>query len=369
MFQSEKRFQDEIQNNQSLQKDICSILNIDFDKSSFVREDRFINNIVADFSIFENGKVRAIMECKGGNINITDFVRGIGQIFQYEYFAEERLSSKEYEFVEFNNFHSVYIFPDSVLRNNDFNVGLFKYPKSKKILEVNSNNLAIRLIDESELERLKESKLNNLKVISQYYIRDNRLFEIYFLLRILMIYKLKNKKVHRNTMWDKGGILQKLQTINNKNWKNAFISLSSLGFIDNKNYPTQSGSSFANMSFEIFAVMIFNSYLMPYYNLIFQALNTNSNVGNKELCSIIKDIYKTKSDILFLTQSNGRYISSWLNIARDDYAILKFETRSKIKEIIFNPFQANKESFVEHIKKYSKINEYKERFEKVCDEI
>lgn len=101
------------------------------------------------------------MECKGGNIGVNEYVRGIGQIFQYEYFAEQKLSIRGHEFVEMPKFSSVYIFPDSVLRNNDFNIGLFKYPRSKKILEVNSSNLAVRLINENELDRLKTSKIEN----------------------------------------------------------------------------------------------------------------------------------------------------------------------------------------------------------------
>ncbi|GHP70140.1 hypothetical protein JP0048_01200 [Helicobacter pylori] len=39
-----------------------------------------------DFTLFERNKVRAIIECKGGAIGVSDHVRGIGQIFQYEYF-------------------------------------------------------------------------------------------------------------------------------------------------------------------------------------------------------------------------------------------------------------------------------------------
>ncbi|MWV62691.1 hypothetical protein DCO58_02810 [Helicobacter saguini] len=110
MFENEKDLQNEIQTNTSLQKDICSLLDIDFDKCKFVGEDSYINRITADFSIFENGKIKAIMECKGGKINVTDYIRGIGQIFQYEYFAEQKLSGKKYEFVEMSDFSSVYIF-------------------------------------------------------------------------------------------------------------------------------------------------------------------------------------------------------------------------------------------------------------------
>ncbi len=40
---------------------------------------------------------------------------------------ENNLSLKSYGFCQ--NFNSVLVFPESVLKNNDFNVGLFKYPK------------------------------------------------------------------------------------------------------------------------------------------------------------------------------------------------------------------------------------------------
>ncbi|MCI7048033.1 MULTISPECIES: hypothetical protein [Helicobacter] len=369
MFELEKELQDEILHNISLQKDICINLDIDFKKCKFIAEDTYINGITADFSIFEDNEVRAIVECKGGKINLTDYVRGIGQIFQYEFFAEEHLSIKNYKFTNLNNFSSVLIFPDSVLRNNDFNIGLFKYPKSKKILEINSKNLALRQITEKELQTLRNSKIDNLKVISQYYIRDNRLFELYFLLKILMIYKLKNKKVHRVFMWQDNGLLQKLKTPNNRNWRNAFISLSSLGFIDKNNYPTQSGVAFANMEFAEFALMVFNSYLKPYYDLIFKALQINNNVSNKELSDNIKQAYNTKADILFLTQSHGRYISSWLNIARDDFAIIDFKARDTQKNFLLNPFEVNNDTFLQHIKKYSKINDYLPNFESVYNEI
>ncbi len=41
-----------------------------------------------DFTLFERNKVRAIIECKSGAIGVSEYVRGIGQIFQYEYFLK-----------------------------------------------------------------------------------------------------------------------------------------------------------------------------------------------------------------------------------------------------------------------------------------
>ncbi|EFR46572.1 hypothetical protein HCCG_01119 [Helicobacter cinaedi CCUG 18818 = ATCC BAA-847] len=159
-FTQEKDLQNEIANNQSLQRDICGLLDMDFYQTKFHKETKFINGITADFTLFEKDRIKALMECKGGNIGVTDYVRGIGQIFQYEYFAERGLSVRDYEFYPLCEFSSVYIFPDSVLRNNEFNIGLFKYPQTKKILEVNSHSLAVRLIDENEFAKYAGGGVN-----------------------------------------------------------------------------------------------------------------------------------------------------------------------------------------------------------------
>lgn len=63
-FRDEKVFQNEIQHNTSLQKDICSLLDIDFDKCKFVSEDTYINRITADFSIFEMVKLRLLWSAR-----------------------------------------------------------------------------------------------------------------------------------------------------------------------------------------------------------------------------------------------------------------------------------------------------------------
>ncbi len=374
-FEKEKIFQDAIFENENIKKDICACLNIKYNDSKFIREDTYINGITADFSLLENDIVKAIIECKGGKINVTDYVRGIGQIFQYEYFAEHKLSNKNYIFCDIDDFSSVYIFPDSVLRINDFNVGLFKYPKTKKIIEINEKNLAVRLISENELENLRESKRKNLKVLTQYYIRDNRLFELYFLLKVLAILKFKKIQINRKEL--EINILRKTNTINNKNWRNAFIALASLGFIDSQNYPTQMGLLFSDFEFEDFILMIFKSYISPYYEEILKVLKINSNLQNSDISQKIKENLKVKTDILFLSESSGRYISSWLNIARDDFGILNFTPRSNQRNIIYDPFVCNDETFKDYIRKNSAYfnarnseNEiYKEAFEGVLNEI
>ncbi len=87
-YKLERDFQDLIANNTNIQKDICSILEIDHKDFKLLKEDTYINGITADFTLFEKNKVRAIIECKGGSIGVSEYVRGIGQIFQYEYFLK-----------------------------------------------------------------------------------------------------------------------------------------------------------------------------------------------------------------------------------------------------------------------------------------
>ncbi|GAA7569501.1 hypothetical protein HpNP102_02470 [Helicobacter pylori] len=59
---------------------------MDYKDFKLLREDAYINGITADFTLFEKNKVRAIIECKSGAIGVSEYARGIGQIFQYEYF-------------------------------------------------------------------------------------------------------------------------------------------------------------------------------------------------------------------------------------------------------------------------------------------
>lgn len=367
-FVNEKDFQKLIFENELIKQDIAKLLNIEMTNFKLVKEDEYINKITADFTVLNNNIVSAIIECKGGNIGVTEYVRGIGQIFQYEYFAENGLSKKNYKFCDIKDFKSVYIFPDSVLRINDFNIGLFKYPKSKLIIEINQFSNAVRIITDKELSYLADNKRNNLKAISQYYIRDIRLFELYFVLKVLSIYKLKNKIVNRKEL--ESNILKKSNSINNSNWRNVFIALSSLGLIDKNNYPTNAGFNLVNMDFPNFALTILKSYINPYIKEIFKVLNENQNqnLSINEIKEKIKENYNNV-DVLFLTESDGRYISSWLNIIRDDFGFIKFKARSNDRKIILNYMEYNDEAVIKTIKNHSKYYEFKNKFLEIIDAI
>lgn len=358
----EKDFQDLIFTNNNIKNDICRQLEIE-DDVDFIREDTYINGITSDFTILSNKRVvKGIIECKGSDIGITDYVRGIGQIMQYRYFVNENMSSKGYSFD--SNTKVVLCFPSSLLRQAQFNIGLLSYPSDTILMEINEVSHAVRLINKKELDSLKNAFNHNLKTICQYYIRDNRLYEIYILLKHLCFLKIKGAStVNRSELELK--FLRKLKTDNNGNWRNAFISLSSLGLIDTKNLPTDAGNKLGLMPYERFAAYLFTNYIKPYVQEIFNifTLYKSSNIilNNQEICDKIRQNFHG-NDVLFLTESNGRYISSWLNILRDDYGCIAFKKKSSEREIIYNPCDYNEESLIREIKKNAIAYKYLERY-------
>lgn len=356
---SEPEVQDLVYQNTIVQDGVKNALGIPNDME-LLREDTYINGITADFTVVVDNKITAIIECKSGNINVTDYVRGIGQLLQYEYFWEEKIPHKSLEYEE--KIKTIYLFPSSVIKNNIFNIAKFKYPKTTIIYELNEFNYAIREISNNELKKFNTDIDDHIISISPYYFRDNRIFEYYILINYLLIQeRLGFSKVDRKVAEDT--FLKKIETINNGNWRNAFITLSNLGLINNKNLPTQAGKMISINTYEKFAVEMFHSYLEPYFKEILDCFNGKDilNANNQDFLKLIKNRHKNQ-DILYLTQSNGRYISSWLNIMRDDYGIIDFKTRSNSRILNYNPFDLNDEALEQKINEYSIANGYLKRY-------
>ena len=349
-----------VMNNINIQNDIKAILGFEDEIFELIHEDRYINGITADFTLLKNKNIRAIIECKAGDIGVTDFVRGIGQVLQYEYFRDKNISKgNKYD----TDFNTILLIPSTVVKNNLFNLGRFKYPETTLILEINNINNVTREISKDELNKLGTALDGKLSTISQYYIRDNRLFEIFMLLKYCCLQKMKGES-ELNRKYEGESTLTKLLTPNNNNWRNAFISLSSLGLIDNKNLPTPSGIRMGNLEYPYFCQMMYKSYLKPYIDTLIDYFNFDTQNLNKGNIHISNDLVARNEgkDILFLTQSDGRYISSWLNILRDDFGILDFSPRSKNRKINYNISELNDQSVIENILNFTKSKQYLSNF-------
>lgn len=354
----EKYFHDLIIENDNVKYDLLSILGLpsDLSKLKLIHEDRYINGIVVDFTLIYDNKIRALIEVKAGDIGVTDYVRGIGQLMQYEYFKLNEISPKGFEYSE--NFETILLIPSSVVTNPKFNIGKFGYPDTTSIFEINESNYVIRKITKKELQTLSQIENASLLSISQYYVRDTRLFEIYMLLKYLCFLKLKNKtNINRKEIELE---LKKTNTINNNNWRNVWISVSSFGFIDSKNQPTKFGTILGNLEYEDFLYIMYKSYVKPYVEVIMEYFSVDSkNLDNslKEINDDIVSMYSNK-EILYLTQSKYRYLSSWLNILRDDFGCIDFEPKKTKRIINYNPLELNEDYFKKYIVKHTKSKNY-----------
>lgn len=368
-FLAEKEFQDRIESNTDIRNSILNILELD-EKCTFKREVEFINGITSDFIIYDKNCIKAIIECKRADIGVTEYVRGVGQLFQYEYFQDEKISPKKYGHLSYDERvnNNILVIPSTFIKNTTLNIGRFRYPKNSKIFEVHIANNRVRQITQEELDKLKQAENDKLVTLSQYYIRDNRIFECYILFQLLGILNQLNITKNRNSLEKE--ILRKIEVINNRNWRNAFITLSSLGFIgaNSQIYKNELGQ-LKNDIYD-FINLVYRDYLYPFIDLLMEILKELSNendeveITNKRLADIIRERYKGKN-ILFLTDSEERYVSSWLNILRDDLGCIDFKPRTSLRKIKFIPKELNDEGRIRKIKENTRAKEYVENFEKI----
>ena len=357
---SEKYLQNLVINNKEIQKYIIDNLGFKYHgDEKFTKGKPYINRILPDIKISKNNTILALVECKSSNINVTDYVRGIGQLYQYEYFYENNIIENKTDIYS-KNFQTVYFYPSDVLKKNDFNVVKFKYPQTTKILQINLNNFTLR--DFSPEQSAKFSNTGEkLIAICPYYLRDNRLFELYIILKYLdKKFKNYTQSISR-TDFEKN-YLREFKTPNNNNWRNAFISLSGLGFISNKNLLTEVGKKFSQLNFPEFCANIAFDFYKPYIVEIFSILEKSPSISLQEIITQIRKNNDQK-DILFLTESSTRYLSSWLNMFRDDLGFLTFKPRSNERIINYNPLKLSKQEFVKYIEKFNKAKNYIDKLE------
>lgn len=360
----ESAVQDLVNENSIVQDGIKNALDIT-EEVLFIAEDTYINGIQVDFTLLQGNTIKAIIECKSGNIGVNEYVRGTGQLLQYEYFAEEKIPHGSYEYAPYSDFKTIYLFPSSVIKNNQFNIGKFKYPKTTIILVLNEFNNAVRHINEKELKELKGNEDNNLVSISPYYFKDSRVFELYILLNYLFIKETTGiKKINREEA--EKTFLTKIGNPNKNNWRNAFITSKGLGYINNKNILTEAGKEAVIKGYEDFTVNIFHYYLEPYFNEILKCFNGENEVkmSNPEFTNCIRERYAGR-EVLYLTQAKNRYISSFLNIMRDDYGIVDFKPWGKVRKLNYNPFELNDESLKNKIKENSIAYKYLETYQEL----
>jgi hypothetical protein len=354
-----------IMENRDVKFNILEILDLEISgKFNFLHEHRIDNNLIIDFAILFEGEIAAMIECKGSNLTGTDFVRGLGQCAQYKAILEKPHFLKGYTLRP--DFKVALLFPSSILSTKKISLSNYQIPENILLLEINETTHFIRQITEKEIHRISKSQESPLVTISHYYFRDNRIYELYILLRYTGYKRISGcKRLERSL--EEQNFLRLIGTHNNRNWRNAFITLSSLGLIDINNLATRKGMALAYEPFEDFAIEILNAYMYNYFVeiiCVFQSFSgENIDITNDEISEIIREKYG--KDVLYLTESDNRYISSWLNIMRDDFGCIDFKARQSKRIIRFNPLELNSRTLKYKIKKYTKAYTYIQKYEEL----
>lgn len=355
----EKPLQDIFKNNTyNSRQNLLNVLGITDSSVNFIFEDSFPNGLFIDITIEKNNKVYCLAELKG-TVGVNDYVRGTGQVVQYDYFIKNNITKKNYDL---STAYTVFLFPDTLIANNMYNIGLFHYPDTCRIIEYNETNHSLREITKKQLAIFAGQRGQTLVTVSSYYLRDIRVFEMYLYLMYCHIKKLLGyTSVDRQVAET---FLKQLNVPDNNNWRNACIGISSLGLTDNKNLPNTIGTQYATMSYEEFAYEIYSSYIKTYIDILMDIFLKyqpgNCNMSLDDIAAAVNAKYNNRS-VLIMTDSGNRYITSWMYIMQDDYGCISFPPRVKGKKNIivnYDITKLNKEALISEIKNRTKATPY-----------
>ncbi|CAM11340.1 hypothetical protein PA0005 [Candidatus Phytoplasma australiense] len=330
---NENKLTDLILKDDNFKKNFARLLNID----DFIiqKEEKFIDNIKADFCFYNHkNKIIAILECKG-QVGITEYIRGVGQILQYQGFKENNIFDKF-----LNETKVILVVPSSVFgKKSHFNPAKVFYPKETELLVINNQNHTLNLFNPNKIYKNKKQTSAFKKIdICPYYFRDTRIWELYFWLKeIHNLNIISYKKIHRkkdiedNIIKQNKKIFYKNILLEN-NPRNALITLSSLGLVDYNNVLTDIGQNIATLDLENFCLKLIKDYFQDIVEVLLFALDELGKKQNKkylekisynQIVEVIKKEFDNQ-DILFLTDSQNRYISSWMNVLKKDLGCINF---------------------------------------------
>ena len=287
------------------------------------------NGITMDHLISDSdGAAILLVESKGGDIGITEFLRGVGQTVQYQHHIDKKIKLKYSK-----NCKTLLAFPDELYSKIDIDKIIFG--DNVLLLVINSSNNSAKVVDPAKIKGLFSAH-QNIVTISPYYIRDNKLGELYVsLLETRKRMGASSTRVSR----DFTSLLESIGAPNPGNARNIGISLASLGFVDSFNALTSSGFEFSKMDYSTFVTNIVEDYIYPYTNAIFYALfqisiresGNNNIIINASWEQINDEIRKNWNgqDVMYLTESGNRYMSSWFGILKDDLQCVEFTSGAR----------------------------------------
>ncbi len=219
-----------------------------------------------DWAVFDKttNKIIGLIECKG-EPDLTEFVRGLGQIEQY-YQAMIRNPAA------FTSDAKTLYVADKVTVNKIPHWDLMHFDKSDNLVLIDSSVVGTTTLPTDEyalykkrdLGRLVAVKSDDLILTGIPFVRDVRLYEVY--MGLMALYEDNKDEVfgggtsNIRTVID--NVLTVYKTKNSGNARNVGISLRDFGLIDEYNIPTEYGM-----------VMLKSKYVDFIKNIIFEHYN------------------------------------------------------------------------------------------------
>lgn len=252
-----------------------------------------------DWAVFDKStdKIIGLIECKG-EPNLTDFVRGLGQVTQYY----KAMINTRNQTMFMDDAKTLYVAGKKTL-NKIRHWDLMYFDKGDNLVLIDDTAIGgtalpteeYALYRKKDIDRLMKVKSDNLLLSGFPFVRDIRVYELYMGLMALYI---DNKDVviggsSPNKVKVIEDVLETYKTANYRNARNVGITLRDLGLIDEYNIPTEYGMYLLKSKYVDFVKnIVFKHYNGIIVNIITAMLNISSSKGMDW-----KDITVTQADI------------------------------------------------------------------------
>ncbi|SER85545.1 hypothetical protein [Lachnobacterium bovis] len=239
----------------------------------------------ADWAVFDKitGKILGLIECKG-EPDLTEFVRGLGQIEQYYYAIQRNKASFT------PNAKTLYVADKKVIDKIP-HWDLMHFEKADNLVVIDSTALGgtklptdeYALYSKKDISRIISVKSNSLKLTGIPFARDIEINEVY--MALMALYEDNKNQVFNGGTSNINKLLTSVLTTYGAthpgNARNVGILLRDLALIDDYNVPTAYGLEMLKSKYVDFVkTFIFNYYNDTIVNVVTAMLNIASSKGS-----------------------------------------------------------------------------------------
>lgn len=309
-----------------------------------------------DWAVFDNNtnKIIGLIECKG-EPDLTDFVRGLGQVEQYYYSMLNSLNKPASVFA--GDAKVLYVADKATIKKIP-HWDLMHFSKADNLVLIDGKAAAMASMPTDEYALYKKSDINKISAVKADqlilsdipFTRDVRLYEVY--MGLMALYEDNKSRVIGNGSPNKNAVISKVlkgySTVNKGNARNVGILVKDLGLIDDYNVPNSYGMELLKAKYvEFVKTIVFNHYNSAFLNIVTAILNIasqkntdwrNINVTQLEIKRELLNMYGNRK-LKNLTDDDANknnYIGTYLLILENDLGAVTSVKIGRTKQYSFN---------------------------------